>query len=437
MMAATVDAAPGRARTHWSALGILIAAAPAGFFFAIVLSNGVNLPYQDDYDAVLWFLNHFPSATAAEKMRLLFASHNEHRIAFPRILIYLSHLALGRADMRLMFLIGDLSLVALAFTLYGMLRVNSQRLITFLPVPFLLFQPQFYEGAVWAQVALSNFWVYALALASFHFMERSDSWRGSALAMGLQATATFTHGNGLLGPVVTIAFLMMQRRFTRAAAWAVFVAGLTLCYDHNYDGPPLSGRLESLHQPFRVLQFYFAFLGSCVGHRFWPGFVLASCFVFLMYLRLDRRHPGLMLSLAFLHATAGLASVMRSQEALEHAAVSRYRFFSTLVLTATYVGCATTIGPVWRRRVNPAFIALAIVFNLVSFRTSIPHMRENRRQRICSVAEWKRTGNAEALLHSMPVAAAQMLETSIATGIYRLPLEVLSECQEQPSRNLQ
>ena len=77
------------ALSGWTPVFILIIALPVIALFATIIHFGVNIPYQDDYNAVFDFLNRFTStADLQEKARLLFDNHNEHRIAFARVIIY-------------------------------------------------------------------------------------------------------------------------------------------------------------------------------------------------------------------------------------------------------------------------------------------------------------------------------------------------------------
>lgn len=55
---------------------ILLVVAPIAFYISIVIYFSENIPYWDDYDTVLAYLNQADSA----RYQGLFNQHNEHRI---------------------------------------------------------------------------------------------------------------------------------------------------------------------------------------------------------------------------------------------------------------------------------------------------------------------------------------------------------------------
>src|ERR1700743_859724 len=88
---------------------------PAFLYFRIVDHYAVNIPWSDDYDAILGFLLEFRKAPFGEKIGLLFSQHNEHRILSSR-LVYITWQALfGRINFRYLTFIGDTQLLVAFF----------------------------------------------------------------------------------------------------------------------------------------------------------------------------------------------------------------------------------------------------------------------------------------------------------------------------------
>lgn len=235
----------------------LLLSLPILLFWLFYLNRFVvqNIPRMDDLTLTIDFIEPFEAArTWGEKLRILFAQHivTEHRLPFPRLLIYAQYRLTGEFDYALMAWYGNL----LAFALLGyvLLRV-FQRLgrpaWQFLPVAFLLFQTQFYEIFTWSNCSLLYALPTALAWTSFYFASFPEG-RSSRLVLSLVAAVLCLgcFGNGMFVFPPLGAILLYQRRYRDFfVALGVGVVGVGLYfigYHSEYAVQTPTGTLESL-----------------------------------------------------------------------------------------------------------------------------------------------------------------------------------------------
>ena len=204
----------------------------------------------------------------------LFSQHNDHRIAFPRLILFSDYLFFrgrGDFDVTAIFLM-QATLVGLLLILLARTRTAARgRVAVGAMVPLLLFSLRQSENFVWGfQVGfVSVFTLAALAIVIFaRALERSRLGEGSGLttsiAYGLVAVATFSMSNGMLCGIVLIVMAAVARSSKRhiVGATAITIA-LIAAFSFRYQllgGAPL--RDAWLHRPLAVLLYTAAYLGN-------------------------------------------------------------------------------------------------------------------------------------------------------------------------------
>src|SRR5205807_1357406 len=206
---------------------------PVYRYYAVVWQNAINMPFQDDFDSGLRFLTQYSKATTlADKCRLLFSQHAEHRIVLNRAVSLADYALFGQLDLRHMILFGNFALVIVLAILFQTSFSYSRfpkRVFYFLPVPFLLFQINYWELTVWGMGSVQNFYALALSLLSLYALSRAGpgkTWFGMAAAAAI--ISTFTSGNGILTFVAGIAVLCLNKQYRRLAIWAL-LGTMTAC----------------------------------------------------------------------------------------------------------------------------------------------------------------------------------------------------------------
>ena len=113
---------------------------PIGIFFAVFFRFTVNAPINDDFSAILAFINSYISTPSFEhKMKLLLEQANEHRIVYDRIWTIISYKVFHAINFNFLSLIGNLSLVGIAILYFNKFRRRGKPLYLFIPVTVLLF----------------------------------------------------------------------------------------------------------------------------------------------------------------------------------------------------------------------------------------------------------------------------------------------------------
>ena len=122
-------------------LAFLALLAPIVTYFAILTATSVNIPYLDDYDTILGYLQADQTAgSLSQRLQLILEPHVEHRLAFVRGIALLSVATNATVDFQLLAWWGNLGLLALTGALFGVFRRSeavTDRLLLFLPVSFL------------------------------------------------------------------------------------------------------------------------------------------------------------------------------------------------------------------------------------------------------------------------------------------------------------
>ena len=148
--------------------GIVLIAIPVMAFYAILFRNVLNVPFLDDYQAILGLANHAAGLSPWNQLSyLLTAQHNEYKLVFEHGIVWTEFLILKRIDFRILCVIGDLSVVLIGIALWRMFlpsRDFAARAMLFVPVAWLLFQLQYVETLNWAMTSLQNLPVVAFSL---------------------------------------------------------------------------------------------------------------------------------------------------------------------------------------------------------------------------------------------------------------------------------
>ena len=95
-------------KTTTGLTGLLIGATLyVAWYFYYVAHYSVDIPYLDDYDAILDYLLKFREATGGEKLRSIFLPHNEHIISMTRLVSWVDYGLTGQINIAALVLLGN------------------------------------------------------------------------------------------------------------------------------------------------------------------------------------------------------------------------------------------------------------------------------------------------------------------------------------------
>lgn len=335
----------GRSTPLRLALPLFFVALPPILFYSLLFRSTLDIPFYDDYHAVLDFLNRMVvlDGLAAKLTYFLAAQHNDHKLYFLHGVVWLQWSLFGHIDFFALSILGDLFVLLLAILLWKMFLPKrkdlASRLVLFIPVSWLLFQFQYWETLNWSMAILQNIPVLVFSLGAIYLLvkgTRPAFW--AAVLTFILAVAAST--NGLVLIPVGLLILALDRRYFRIAVWLFAAAACIAAYAYR-DAPrsapsaPYSAVVSNIYHfnPAYVL----AFIGSAASLPFRAGsFVLGTllCLFFGYLARRGymRRNPLVSWSVLFLLFTAVGVAGLRSVFGVEQAVASRYTIYSALLL---------------------------------------------------------------------------------------------------------
>lgn len=338
--------------TDWVGWGyaVLFTGLPIGVMAWVWATNAVNVPKWDDHIFKAFLLALETESSPLGWFRQVVKQHNEHRIAYDRLLAWADYSLFGKLSFKRLMIYGDLSLLALMAVLAHFTARYVKAWYLFLP-PIVLFIGSLaqWENFFWALSSIQNFSIVVWSVACLYALSHNRTiW----LAIGLATVATVVSGNGFLLWPIGLLVLLTQRRFRTMLPWGVAAVILIAIYFGDYvqptTHPPTRGSLLDLAGGC------LAFLGAAVealpvSYPYQLSILLGG--VLLLYWGWVTAHSvGLFLRkkpltslqafglgvLAFLVGTAVVVVWGRFGYGRESLLTSRYRIYSLTLLASTY-----------------------------------------------------------------------------------------------------
>ncbi|MCL4873054.1 hypothetical protein KJ039_03130 [bacterium] len=402
----------------WRALVFAALAAPPVYFFSIIHKYAANVPYGDDYSAILDFLLRYQDADGAlQKLGMLFAQHNEHRIAFGNLATVAMYKLTGTVDFRSMIFFGNAALLGLVLVFYRMFHASGRKPLYFIPVVLFLFQFQFGHTIFWAMASVSNFYVLLFTFSSLLVLERGGRPFYMA-AFLLAALASVTQGSGIFALVSCALLLALKRDLRGLAAWGALSAVVLALYFGFYEKPPEHPSMAEavFEEPVNTIRYFFTLAGASFPFPFLAGLVFAALFIVLTLKGHYRKNPALYCGIVYVFLTVAATSLARSGLGIEGALSSRYKIVSALFPVLLYMAFFEHKTP-WKRIFFPAVLAGALVFNIHA-NIMETHKARNLYYLLTEGMKWWATG-APSLKYPDQETANRILVESIKRGIYK------------------
>lgn len=305
---------------------------PFVIFITMVYQHAQNIPWMDDYEAILGtVLNWKHASSVGEKLLTLFQQHTEHRIVWTRSIVMGYYYLFGDINFKNLILIGDLQLLIAGVVLvyfikqYGGKYWQQKACLACI----CLFDLNTYEAADWAMTSLQNYGVLMF------FMLSLLCWSKGKVTPALifQAIMIVSSGNGMIGALSILIFLIMKgngRYFIHSLATTIVTC---LSYFAGYH------RNESTQQ-FDIatgIEYYIKMLGA---HFSFDLAAALGIFVIVMLIYVLRKKAiwikkeawPLLAVLAFALLTMGTITVFRSCVPGAQFQTSRYLIYPELII---------------------------------------------------------------------------------------------------------
>ena len=436
---------------------VLLALVPILAFYAFYWRYTVNVPFQDDFDAIFGSLLHLLDARSpGEYLHRLTEQDDEHRIGFVRVVTRLLYAAQGEVDLRYLSLVGNLMLLGFLSLFWRSLRALAYPVVYLLPVVFFLFQIQYHEGIFWAMIPCQNFAVLLFAFSVQYALSRGTGW-GFAAACGLGFLATFTNSNGMMAFIPGLLILAWQRRWSYLLVWTGLMAFVVWLYLHDLVIPAFRPKLgDNLREyPGTVVLNFFTFIGQFIdpgaafplrlrlllagglgiGLAVWFGGLLAAL-GFALATRLSGRWTSRLTRLgstsglfwlgsaAFIFITAAVFAVGRAANGQDAPLTSRYKLNVALLMCLLYL-----TGLILTKTRRSVWFGVMLAFSVLAWGESYLHhtdtVANHRKEKLLDLFAWRNTRTLPTSpIYLTPVIHAELdtlFVTAIRRGLYRFP----------------
>lgn len=222
----------------------------------------VNVPWWDDFHGIILpVYDLFTEKSFIGKFLNFVSLNNEHRVVNDRIFTLLIYLVTGKFELKALALLGFVNLIGIFLVVVRVLRIQKVQWIALLPVPFLIFHAQYYEGLQSLMVPFQNFSVILYMLLSLYFLVFRKSFvAGFVFALA----AIFSHGNGILVFILGAMVLLIRREYRQTALWTLLSVFTVFIYFLGYSKPEWANEavISPWKNPVAAIRYGFEFLGA-------------------------------------------------------------------------------------------------------------------------------------------------------------------------------
>ncbi|GAB3512656.1 hypothetical protein GCM10027442_24170 [Emticicia fontis] len=377
---------------------------PLALFGYTFQKYAINIPHWDDLAVRNSLADFLTTGSFFQKIKILFAQHNEHRIFLTRVFALLVFTIKGTLDLKILMLLGNLSLIGILFIFYRLNHRNKLELLALVPISFLLFSSALYENVFWGMASVQNFWVLFLAFLSFYLLVFSYGKVSKTyfyLAIVSSFLGVFTSSNGILIPIIGVAVLLFQKRHRELVIWAGVSVLLLFLYFFQYQSSPDKAAKVDFSSPTLLLKGVLAVIANAIDVSFiTPNkhldlsmatgvivLIIIALFSFQVLFRkyeINQRNNDLFLlnCLVFLGITCAGIAVGRISYGIEVLLTSKYKINSVLIFCICYLIILNSIA----KQRQPTFILVAIIlsvcFNFYTYFAEFQHISYLRHERI-------------------------------------------------------
>ena len=403
-------------------------------YFTFIFRYAVNAPLADDFYTVLKFLNDFYPAAFAEKIKLLFAQHNEHRLFFNRLTAVVFD-AFGGVNFKYLILFGNILLLGLTWVFFLAFKEKSDKIKYFLPAVLILFQPQPAGSIFWATSILQNAGVFLFSALAVYFLASKKKY-GFLTGTFFSVLAAFSAGSGLFVFAVGIVMLFSMKRVKEALYYIFIGVVIVLVYFYGYTLPAHAGeqyfRLNMITSPL-------TFLTLC-GSAFVPnsrviseitglpllnwliaattGLALSVWFFYLTKKKYYKVNPVIYFFFIYLFLTALVLVLTRGGVGILRAFSGRYRFISVLLVALSYISWLELQKKAVKEKYF-RYLAAALLFCTLSYAFNLKEIKDCSNRLQFGITSWLAEKKGMELMNEPAAESAEILEKAIFLQHYK------------------
>ena len=428
---------------------VALSAIPILIFFYTFFQYVANIPFQDDYDALLEpvtkFIQQRPLSWS-EFVNIVWTQDDERRIVLDRIAAIGEYMLTGTLNLRLHTFLGLLSLLGILYIVYTIIRGAKIPAVWLLISALLLFHIQYYEAIFWPMIPLQHIIVYFFALLSaYHLYSSRLSHFSMAVLAALLAILSDVSGTFVLPAGLLL--LLLQHRWKHAVIWSLFVGGLTLLYYYQLEVPVFRPKLsDNIQHPDQILNRFLVGSGLSfdantalprslqlglimgVGAILWA--IVIYYFIKLVLpafnktgVQLTRWETALWGGIFQFGITILALAVGRATEGVDSLLISRYKHIGFIWLILVLLLTTTKLKPAYQPLFSKVWLGISVLICLFSYIQYIPPLDYYYKERYTDMYDWQhnRAIPSSPIYISIRPAVDSIMLQSIRAGVYQLP----------------
>ena len=340
-------------KTHKTALNIIFyftVIFPIVFIAALILRYGVNVPTFDQWELVSYFQK-FDAHTLT--LTDIIAQHNEHRIAFPRIIMlgagYFTNWNLV-AEMMISLGIQVLSFILIWKAIRRTVKGEAAKVYIVI-ASLVMFNPMQWENWLWGWQIQWYLTILGMITALYFcwYLPLKRRPLNHVIAITAATVATFSLAGGLVTWVLLLVLLAIRKQAIALGLYTVAFLTNAAVYLHNYHSvtghTPITAMFNNQLEFFRYLCLY---VGGAISnhHQIAPiaGAIIIGSFLVLSIKAILEKQKAAYFWIAlgtFVLINAAMTGSGRFLLGPEQALASRYTSISLLLLLSVVM----LVGP--------------------------------------------------------------------------------------------
>ncbi len=314
------------------------------FYFYTSIKFSVNMPYSDDYDAILDFINKFYThSDFGYRLYLLFSQFHEHRIVFDRLITLFFFNIFGKIDFKILSIVGNFGLLFIILFLFIFFKKKYNLKISEL-FPIAIAMLCFSQWELMSNFPMASIQqYYELLFSIISITAFTCEGYGFMLGIVFFIIAVFTGGGGLFVAPIVLLYLLLTKQYKKFSIF--LIVSIIIFYIYfpllHYISPPIKDTLIScLKNPASLLGYMLIFIASAAKN--YALILIIAIFLILNYLwllrrKLNKENHALILLIGFVFLTSLVVGLNRIFLGNESAMFSRYTMYSLFLFSLSYI----------------------------------------------------------------------------------------------------
>lgn len=436
----------GKNKTRWIVAASVV---PVLLFFYTFFQFVTNIPFQDDYDALLEPVTRFTnlhSFSWDEFVKIVWTQDDERRIVVDRVVAILSYVLAGQLDLRLHAFLGLLSLFGFLYLFYTIIRDARLPLVWVLICVLLLFHIQYYETIFWAMIPLQHLIVYFFSLLAFYLLWSTEPYR-FPLALLVAILAILSDVSGTFILPAGLLLLAIQHRWRYAIGWGLVVGGMVLLYYYHFTVPSFRPKFsDNLQHPGYMIGRVLVASGlSFDFNSVLPGslrlglIMLVGAVLWLLVLfwaiplalsalgkkgtRLTRWESVLWGGIFHISITLLALAIGRAVEGIDPLLISRYKHIGFIWLILILLLVNSKLTPAIQVLSSKIWLGVAVLIGIFSYFQYLGSLDYFYKERNTDMYDWtyNRSIPSSPIYISVRAGVDSMTVQAIRAGVYQLP----------------